>query len=88
MGGTGWGGYNVMNVARTWTQAWAVMKGADVPDVLPEAFVNQHRAELGRTSTLSDPVSDMDAPIADGVRKLAASVVAGIKENIFPVLGA
>jgi acetoin utilization protein AcuC len=84
----GGGGYDVMNVARTWTQAWAVMKGADLPDVLPEAFVKQHRAELGRTSTLSDPVSGMDAVVPDSARKLAASVVAGIKENIFPVLGA
>jgi acetoin utilization protein AcuC len=82
----GGGGYNMMNVARSWTGAWAVMKGADIPDVLPEAFVNQHRAELGRTSTLSDPVSDMEAAVADSARKLAASVVAGIKENIFPVL--
>ena len=82
----GGGGYNMMNVARSWTGAWAVMKGADVPDVLPEAFVNQHWAELGRTSTLSDPVSDMEAAVADSARKLAASVVAGIKENIFPVL--
>lgn len=82
----GGGGYNMMNVARSWTGAWAVMKGADIPDVLPEAFVNQHRAELGRTSTLSDPVSGMEAAVADSARKLAASVVAGIKENIFPVL--
>ncbi len=81
----GGGGYNVMNVARTWTQAWAVMKGTDVPDVLPEVFVKQHGSELGRTFTLSDPVFNMDAAIADGARKLAASVVAGIKENIFPV---
>jgi acetoin utilization protein AcuC len=81
----GGGGYNVMNVARTWSQAWAVMKGIDVPDVLPEVFVKQHRSELGRTSTLSDPVFNMDAAVADGARKLAASVVAGIKENVFPV---
>ena len=84
----GGGGYNVMNVARTWTHAWAIMKGADVPDVLPEAFVNKHRGELGRTATLSDPVSYMKTAVGEGARKLAESVVAGIKKNIFPVLGA
>ena len=84
----GGGGYDVMSVARSWSRAWAVMKGADIPDALPEAFVNQHRAELGRTSMLSVPAPGMDTVVAETARKLAASVVAGIRENIFPILGA
>jgi acetoin utilization protein AcuC len=84
----GGGGYDVMNVARAWSQAWAVMKGADIPDTLPEAFVDQHRAELGRTAMGSVPVSGREAAVADNARKLAASVVAGIKKNIFPILDA
>lgn len=83
----GGGGYDVMNVARAWSQAWAVMKGADIPDVLPEAFAVEHRAELGRTATRSVPASGREAAVADNARKLAASVVAGIKKNIFPILG-
>jgi len=84
----GGGGYDVMNVARAWSQAWAVMKGANIPDTLPEAFVDQHRAELGRTAMGSVPVSGREAAVADNARKLAASVVAGIKKNIFPILDA
>jgi acetoin utilization protein AcuC len=83
----GGGGYDVMNVARAWSQAWAVMKGADIPDVLPEAFAVEHRAELGRTATRSVPAWGREAAVADNARKLAASVVAGIKKNIFPILG-
>lgn len=84
----GGGGYDVMNVARAWSQAWAVMKGADIPDTLPEAFVDQHRAELGRTATRSVPVFGRETAVSDNARKLAASVVAGIKKNIFPILDA
>jgi len=84
----GGGGYDVMNVARAWSQAWAVMKGADIPDGLPEAFVDQHRVELGPTATRSVPVFGREAAVDDGARKLAASVVAGIKKNIFPILDA
>jgi len=84
----GGGGYDVMNVARAWSQAWAVMKGADIPDGLPEAFVDQHRVELGPTATRSVPVFGREAAVDDGARKLAALVVAKIKKNIFPILDA
>jgi len=32
----GGGGYNMSNVARAWTLAWATMNGIDLPDELPE----------------------------------------------------
>jgi len=32
----GGGGYNVDNVARAWTLAWAIMNGVELPDELPE----------------------------------------------------
>ena len=84
----GGGGYDVMNVARAWSRAWAVMKGADIPDDLPEAFVDQHRVDLGRTAMRSVPAFARETAVADNARKLAESVVAGIKKNIFPILDA
>jgi acetoin utilization protein AcuC len=35
----GGGGYNLSNVARAWTLAWATMNGVDLPDDLPETMI-------------------------------------------------
>ena len=64
------------------------MKGIDIPDALPEAFVKKHRMALGNISTLSDPDRKIDASVAEGAQQLAISVVARIKEIIFPLVGA
>jgi len=84
----GGGGYNVMNVARAWTKAWAIMKGVEIPDSLPQDFVNKHRAELGQNLTLSDRPYKINGAIADSARQMASSVVTKIKETVFPLLGA
>jgi acetoin utilization protein AcuC len=39
--GLGGGGYNISNVARAWTLAWAVMNGVEVPDELPKAYLEE-----------------------------------------------
>ncbi len=84
----GGGGYNIMNVARAWTRAWAIMKGTDIPDALPEAFVNAHRMVLGEVATLSDPPRKIDGAISGRAQQLAESVVARIKQIVFPLVGA
>jgi len=83
----GGGGYNIMNVARAWTWAWAVMKDTDIPDSLPEAFIKKHRKELGRIRTLSDPERKMNDAMADQAEKLAVSAVERIRETVFPLIG-
>jgi acetoin utilization protein AcuC len=83
----GGGGYNVMNVARAWTMAWAVMKGVEVPDDLPANFVKKHRSRLDRKLTLSDAPYTTNGAAADRAQETARSVVARIKENIFPLVG-
>jgi hypothetical protein len=77
-----------MNVARAWTGAWAVMKGAGIPDALPEAFVNAHRMTLGNVTTLSDPPRKNDGGFSGHARQLAESVVSWIKQEVFPLVGA
>jgi acetoin utilization protein AcuC len=84
----GGGGYNVMNVARAWTKAWAIIKGVEVPDTLPSDFVKKHQTELGQNLTLSDPPYKINGAIAESARQQASEVVTKIKETIFPLLGA
>jgi acetoin utilization protein AcuC len=37
----GGGGYNISNVARAWTLAWAVMNGIELKEELPESFFKE-----------------------------------------------
>ncbi|UCD89451.1 MAG: acetoin utilization protein AcuC [Desulfobacterales bacterium] len=83
----GGGGYNVMNVARAWAKAWAIIKGLDVPDDLPEAFVRKYQGKQGIDLTLSEPLQKGHGPVSDNIRQTAHSAVAKIKETIFPLLG-
>lgn len=41
----GGGGYDVMNVAKAWTLAWAIMNDAAIPEMMPEEFVAGHGSE-------------------------------------------
>lgn len=38
----GGGGYNLGNVARAWTIAWAIMNGVEAPNVIPKQFIEKH----------------------------------------------
>ncbi|MDH4206184.1 MAG: acetoin utilization protein AcuC [Desulfobacteraceae bacterium] len=87
----GGGGYNIMNVARAWTSAWAIMKGVELSDDLPDDFISKHRHLLGKNLKLSEQaplISSVSRESAQRARQLADSVVALIKENIFPLVGA
>ncbi|MCG6916595.1 MAG: acetoin utilization protein AcuC [Deltaproteobacteria bacterium] len=84
----GGGGYNMMNVARAWTKAWAIMKGIRLSENLPEAFVQQHQAELGQNPTLSGPTKQIHPVVAERAQAYSKAVVEYIKENIFPIIGA
>ncbi|MFO7555166.1 MAG: acetoin utilization protein AcuC [Desulfobacterales bacterium] len=87
----GGGGYNIMNVARAWTSAWAIMKGVQLSDDLPDDFVTKHRHLLGKNLKLSEQapmISSVNRETAQLANQLADSVVAWIQENIFPLVGA
>jgi acetoin utilization protein AcuC len=84
----GGGGYNIMNVARAWTQAWTIMKGVEIPDRLPRDFVNKHRTKLGQNLTLSDLPIKIKGAVAESARQMASSVVTKTKETVFPLLSA
>jgi acetoin utilization protein AcuC len=50
----GGGGYEITNVAKAWTLAWAIMNDVDPPDDLPEPFLRQYQMEGFRTRKLRD----------------------------------
>jgi acetoin utilization protein AcuC len=86
----GGGGYDLMNVVRAWTSAWAIMKGVELPDDLPDDFVSKHRHLLGKNLKLSEraPLTrSVSRESTQRARQLADLGVAWIKEHIFPLVG-
>src|SRR5207237_791344 len=57
----GGGGYDLPNVARAWTAAWAVLNGVELPSALPASFAPDTRRYGFVTDTLWDP----DEPLPD-----------------------
>ncbi len=80
----GGGGYDIGNVARCWSLAFAIMAGVDLPDKLPDEFM----ASLGRlglsAKALRDPVRSVRKEM-DARHAFAEEGVKYIKEHIFPI---
>jgi acetoin utilization protein AcuC len=80
----GGGGYEVSNVARAWTLAWAVMNGFELNDQLPETYLKKaaefgiHGVEL-RGDSISHPHSQRK-----DIRTEAERVVSYLKKTVFP----
>ena len=84
----GGGGYDLMNTARAWTLAWAIMNNVELNPRLPSAFIDKIKPQGYQNLALLDAMHWSD----EGERVLAlASVeksIARIKKTIFPgILG-
>jgi len=80
----GGGGYNIFNVARAWTLAWAVMNGVELEEALPESFLKEavkmgmeERGLRGRPRTLRHSQNKEN-------RTEMERVVHYIKRTVFP----
>jgi acetoin utilization protein AcuC len=80
----GGGGYDVSNVSRAWTLAWAVMNGVELSEQLPQIYMKEaekfgiYEKEL-RGSIKSYPRSDRK-----DTRVEAERVVSYLKKTVFP----
>jgi acetoin utilization protein AcuC len=80
----GGGGYDLENVARAWTAAWAIMAGAELADEIPAAFFAHTRGARFRARTLSDPPVQIDPGHLDRARQYVARQVDAVQRLIFP----
>jgi acetoin utilization protein AcuC len=78
----GGGGYDIANVARAWTLAWAIMNDIDAPEEIPEDFLRQYPS----AGFLSRKLRDMPLVIEGGkeekMRKEVDRVIKYIKEHV------
>jgi acetoin utilization protein AcuC len=76
----GGGGYNVRNVARAWTLAWAIMNGVDLPDDLPQR-IGHHMLGGGK---LRDPVHHGTRGVI--CRERMRECIHHIEQNVLPLI--
>jgi acetoin utilization protein AcuC len=80
----GGGGYDLPNVARAWTAAWAAMNEvALAPDLPPQSRVELARHGLTVLS-LWDPPLELPADTRRWAEDYARRQVAAIRDSIFP----
>jgi len=80
----GGGGYNIFNVARAWSLAWAVMNGIDLEEGLPGSFLRE-AVKMGMEERgLRGPPRTLQHSQNKESRAEMERVVRYIKETVFP----
>ncbi len=78
----GGGGYDVDNVARAWTLAWALMNDREAPNEIPEAFLRQYGQMGVQHLKLRDNKYVMEGRRKELMKKEVDRVIGYIKENV------
>lgn len=82
----GGGGYDMMNVARAWTIAWAVMNGVDLSPRLPRPFLKTVQ-ELGYPHRmLLDAMHWAEEDDRNRALDAVEKSIAAIRKRVFPVI--
>jgi len=82
----GGGGYDLQNVARAWTAAWAAMNGVALDPDLPAAFVNDAGRDWHARS-LWDPEEALPEHRRVRAREYADRQVEAVRRLVFPAHG-
>jgi acetoin utilization protein AcuC len=81
----GGGGYDIRNVARGWTAAWAVLNGVELPAGLPEAFAEDvRRHDFGELGLWDAPSEGLPESIQRAVSDYVDRQVDAVQRTIFP----
>jgi acetoin utilization protein AcuC len=78
----GGGGYDIGNVARAWTLAWAIMNDNDAPDEIPEVFLRQYPGAGFQSRRLRDRPFVMEEKEKAAMRAEVDRVIGYIQENV------
>ncbi len=83
----GGGGYEVTNVARAWSLAFAIMAGIDLPDKLPDAYKKFLKEQKLSGTVLRDGPTMETKRELQLEREAAEDAMLEIKKLIFPIHG-
>jgi acetoin utilization protein AcuC len=80
----GGGGYDIRNVARAWTVAWAIMNEVELAPEIPETYAEDLQRFRFRSRELWDPPEALPAHLERPVRAYAEQQVETVRRLIFP----
>jgi acetoin utilization protein AcuC len=80
----GGGGYNIANVARAWTLAWAIMNDAVVPEYIPENFLQNYSGAGSYRRQMRDEPFTLEKRLKEEIKDDVDRVIAHIKTKILP----
>ena len=83
----GGGGYDLANVARAWTAAWAILNDVELPEQLPPAFAKAAAPHLRGRATLWDRLPPLPAETVRAAREYARHQVGELERIVFPIHG-
>ncbi|PYM59418.1 MAG: acetoin utilization protein AcuC [Candidatus Rokuibacteriota bacterium] len=83
----GGGGYDLPNVARAWTAAWAAMNGVELPAEIPRACHKDLARHGLKQMRLWDEPMDLPPDTRHWAEEFAMRQVQMIREHIFPLHG-
>jgi acetoin utilization protein AcuC len=84
----GGGGYDVSNVARAWTLAWAIMNGVELSEELPKSYIDKAASVGIHEKELRGKEIPSSSSGSDDIREETERVVNYLKKTIFPKVGA
>ena len=84
----GGGGYDVSNVARAWTLAWAVMNGIELNNELPKSYLEKAEKVGAYEKELKGGTKLPSSRQNKEIRMEVERVVKYLKKTVFPKLGA
>ncbi len=77
----GGGGYDIANVARAWTLAWAIMNDVDAPVDIPKAYLDRFPGAGFKNEKLRDEPFLVEGRRKEEMRKEVNRVIAYVKEH-------
>jgi acetoin utilization protein AcuC len=79
----GGGGYDIANVAKAWTLAWAIMNDVEISDDIPDEFLKEYIQEGFQSRKMKDEVYIETGMRKEQMREEVERVVGFIKEKVF-----
>jgi acetoin utilization protein AcuC len=79
----GGGGYDIANVAKAWTLAWAIMNDVEISDDIPDEFLKEYIQEGFQSRKMKDEVYIQTDMRKEQMREEVERVVGFIKEKVF-----
>ena len=77
----GGGGYDISNVARAWTLAWAIMNDVEAPEEMPAEFLKRYSGAGFRSGKLRDDQFVVVGAMKEGMKREVDRVIGSVLEH-------